>query len=523
MLDLLTASPLLTIMVVVALGAAVGMIPFGPLRLGAAGALFVGLFFGAVEPSLGEGMGLVSTLGLALFVYAVGVAAGETFFADLRRQLPLMGLALAVLTAVAVASLLIGRAFGLTPGLIAGVFAGSLTSTPALAAATQATGSPDAAVGYSLGYPVGVVLAIIAVALVVQRAWPGARDEPSANAAGIVAESVEVDRTTALRAVPGWTDESIKMSYLVRDGRTRVLSPGEDLVPGDQVLVVGSPQATARAIEYLGTRLEQELTTDRGSVDFRRFVVSSSTVAGRSVAQLNLPGRFGGVITRVRRGDADLLAKDDLVLQPGDRVLAVGPQRDLDSIGAFFGDSERKVSEVDALALGLGLVLGLLLGAVVVPLPGGIELSLGPAAGPLVVGMILGAVHRTGPLLWAIPLSVNLTIRQLGLLLFLATVGLASGPMFAQQALTGAGVRAGLMAASLVVVAALLFMIGARTMGLSAPRSAGAFAGFIGQPAILAFANERVDDDRVEAGYAALFALAIVAKIVAVQILAALM
>lgn len=521
MLDLLLSSPLLTIMLVVALGAALGMIPFGPLKLGAAGALFVGLFFGAAEPALGEGMGLVSTLGLALFVYAVGVAAGETFFADLRRQLPIMGLAVGVIAAVSAVAAILGGALGLTPGMIAGVLAGALTSTPALAAATQATGSADAAVGYSLGYPVGVVLAILAVALVVQREWPGPKDEPPEDAEGIVAESVAVERATSLRGVPGWTDEAIKMSYLVRERHTRVLAPGEDLRPGDQVLVVGSPLATTRAIEYLGARLDQELTTDRGSVDFRRFVVSSNDVAGRTVAQLNLPGRYGGILTRVRRGDADLLARDDLVLQPGDRVLAVGPQQDLDDIGSFLGDSERKVSEVDALALGLGLVLGLLLGSLALPLPGGIELSLGPAAGPLVVGMVLGSVHRTGPLMWTIPLSVNLTIRQLGLLLFLATVGLASGPLFAEQAFTGTGALTGALAAVVVLVSAVAFMAGARALGLSAPRTAGGFAGYIGQPAVLSFASDRVDDERIEAGYASLFALCIIAKIVSVQVLAA--
>lgn len=191
-------------------------------------------------------------------------------------------------------------------------------------------------------------------------------------------------------------------------------------------------------------------------------------------------------------------------------------------IGSFFGDSERKVSEVDALALGLGLVLGLLLGSIGLPLPGGVAFSLGPAAGPLVVGMVLGAIHRTGPLIWSIPLSVNLTIRQIGLLLFLATVGLASGPMFAAQALTGAGIRAGALAAAIVLGSALAFMVGARTMGLSTPRAAGGFAGYLGQPAILAVANDRVKDERVEAGYAALFAVGIIAKILAVQVIAAL-
>lgn len=523
MLDLLLASPLLVIMIVVALGAAVGIVPFGPIRLGAAGALFVGLALGALDPRLGEGLALVSTLGLALFVYTVGIAAGETFFSDLRRQLPIMGLAVVVLTLVTAAAVLVGSRLGLGAGMISGTLAGALTSTPALAAATAATGSGDAAVGYSMGYPVGVVFAILAVALVVGRRWPAPRDPALSDREGIVAWSIVVDATAALRDVPGWRDETIKMSYLIRDGRTRVLAPGEDLLPGDRVLVVGGREAVAAAAAFLGRRLDVELTSDRGAVDFRRFVVSEPSVAGRTVAQLNLPGRFGGVLTRVRRGDADLLAKDDLVLQLGDRVLAVVPAGEMQGIGKFLGDSERRVSEVDALALGLGLVLGLLLGAIVVPLPGGIRFSLGSAAGPLVVGMVLGAWHRTGFLIWDIPLSVNLTIRQLGLLLFLAAVGLSAGPSFAALALTPTGLRVGLLALVVIAGSAACFVAGARWLGLSPARTAGGFAGFVGQPAVLDYATSRSTDDRIASGYAALFALGIIAKIVAVQVIAALL
>ncbi len=522
MLDLLTDSPLLTILLVVALGAVVGVIPFGPLRFGAAGALFVGLALGALDPALGEGLELVSSLGLALFVYTVGIAAGETFFADLRKQLPLMGLGIGVIAMVTILALVVGALLGLGSPLVAGVLAGALTSTPALAAATAATGSADAAVGYSLGYPVGVVLAIIAVAVVVTRRWPGTNDSAPPNADGLVAESVHVERATPLREVPGWVNETIKMSYLIRSGHTRVLAPGEDLHPGDQVLVIGASEDVEQAVSFLGHRMERELTSDRQAVDFKRLVVSSPAIAGRTVAQLNLPSRYGSVLTRVRRGDTDLLARDDLVLQLGDRVLAVAPQGELKALTTYLGDSERRISEVDALALGLGLVLGLLLGAITIPLPGGVEFSLGPAAGPLVVGMVLGAVHRTGPLIWNIPLAVNLTIRQLGLMLFLAAVGLASGPQFAEQALTSTGLRAGLLSAVVVGFSALAFLSGARILGISAQRAAGGFAGYVGQPAVLSFATGRVSDERIDAGYAALFALGIIAKIVAVQVIGAL-
>ena len=522
-MDLLAGSPLLAIMVVVALGAAVGMIPFGPIRFGAAGALFVGLAVGALVPNAGQGLGLIQQLGLGLFVYMVGLAAGETFFADLRKQMPVLALGLATATVAFGVAVAAGLALGLDAGFITGGFAGALTSTPALAAATAATGSPNAAVGYSIGYPLGVILAIVAVGLIVGRRWPDARDPRSSTAEGIVARSTHVDRPTTLRDVPGWLDETIKMSYLVRHGRTRVLAPGEHLQDGDRVLVVGAPAAVERAIAHLGHGLDERLTADRGDVDFRRFVVSNPAVAGRTVAQLNLPSRFGGVLTRVLRGDVDLLARDDLVLQPGDRVLAVVPRSEMDAVARHLGDSERKISEVDALALGLGLSLGLLVGAITIPLGGGVQFSLGAAAGPLVVGMVLGALHRTGPLTWDVPLPANLTIRQLGLLLFLAAVGLASGPAFASAAFTMTGVRAGVLAFAVLAVSATVFALGGRLLGLSAPRTAGALAGFVGQPAVLSFATGRLDDERIEAGYAALFALGIIAKILLVQVFGALL
>lgn len=247
MIELLASSPLLTIMVVLAIGAAAGTIPFGPLRFGAAGALFVGLAVGAIDPALGEGLGIVQTLGLALFVYTVGVAAGATFFADLVRQVPLILLGVVVLLVVMGVGVGLGDILGLDTGLIAGTFAGALTSTPALAAATEATGSPAAAVGYSLGYPVGVTLAIVVVALVVKRSWPGRKDAPSLASEGIEAQTVLVEHPTQVKAIPGWAGEEIKISYLIRAGRTKVLSPGEGLESGDKVLVVGAPAAIKEA------------------------------------------------------------------------------------------------------------------------------------------------------------------------------------------------------------------------------------------------------------------------------------
>lgn len=521
MIEVLADNQLLTIMIVLALGTLVGTVPFGAVRFGPAGALFVGLAVGALDPRLGEGLGLVQTLGLALFVYTVGVAAGAGFFRDLRRQLPLMAGAVVVLGVLTGVAVLGARLLGLSPAVAAGTYAGALTSTPALAAASTQAGTEEPAVGYAIAYPVGVVVTILVVAAVVTRTWPSPRDRDSAAGEGLVDISVEVTRSGPLRAAPGAADGSVRFSYLRRDGQTRVVGDREELQVGDRIVVVGPAPAVRAAADHLGHRVDEHLAHDRREVDYRRFVVSNKDVAGRTVGELDLPARFGGVVTRVRRGDLDLLAHDELTLELGDRVRVVVPRGRLRDVGALLGDSERRVSEVDAFSLGVGLALGLAVGLVSLPLPGGVTLALGSAAGPLVVGMVLGRLERTGPLVWGLPLAANLTIRQLGLLVFLGATGLATGQAFAAQAFTRLGLWTAVLAVVVVGVGAVLMVLVGRVVGISPPRTAGALAGFVGQPAILAYANSRCSDERIDAGYAALFALAIIVKIVLVQVVGA--
>ena len=520
-LDVLAAAPVLTVFLVIGLGTAVGHVPFGPVRFGAAGALFVGLAVGALDPRLGEGLGLLRSLGLGLFCYTVGLGAGYTFFRDLKRQLPLMSVAVATLVVASGAGAVYASLTGISPAMDAGAYAGALTS-PVLDAAIEAAGNQEPAVGYALAYPVGVTVAIVLVSLVIGRDWPAARDPRPASADGLTATSVYLLRQIRLDEMEAFRRSRIRVSYLERDGETRVVTPGEELLPGDKVVVVGAPTAVEEAVRELGSGLNRCLAKDRTVVDHRRLTVSSTRVAGRTIGELDMPGRFQGVITRVKRGDLDLLADDDLVLELGDRVLAVVPSDELERAADYFGDSERSIAQIDAFSVGVGMALGVLVGLLAVPLPGGMTLKLGVAAGPLVVGMVLGRVGRTGPFLWGLPHAANATIRQLGLLFFLASIGLTSGPDFAAAAFSATGLAVGGMAALIIVVSAIVLLAGARLVGVSTARAAGGFAGVVGQPAILAFALSKRDDERVEAGYATLFALAIVVKIVMVQVLVAL-
>ena len=514
MASLFASSPLLALFVVVALGAAIGAIRIGPLRFGAAGALFVGLTVSALHPEVvSTHMSIVQPMGLAFFVYCVGISAGATFFQDLRKQTNLLALTTIVCVVGALIALVGGRLLGLSSGLTSGLFTGALTAAPALDTATRLTGDPNAAVGYAFGYPVGVIGGILIVTITVTRKWVGPKDTPSLAGSSLEAVSIHVSKHINTRDIDAWRDQRVRLSYLRRDGRTRVTAPGEDLLPGDHVVMVGDPASIKEAAPLVGEILDHNLEDDRSDLAFERIVVSNPDVAGRSVSELNVTKRFGAVITRVRRGDLDLLARDDLDLQLGDHVAVVVPTDELDDIAEWLGDSERRVAEVDGMAFGIGLVLGLLLGIVSFPLPGGQGFQLGAAAGPLIVGMLLGALRRTGPLVWTLPAAANLTIRQIGLMLFLAALGLNAGTQFASLLGSPEGWRAALLAAVMVVVCCVIQALGAKFIGLSSARAAGGIAGFLGQPAVLQAADARVTDERIEAAYATLFAFAIIVKI----------
>ena len=514
MASLFASSPLLALFVVVALGAAIGAIRIGPLRFGAAGALFVGLTVSALHPEVvSTHMSIVQPMGLAFFVYCVGISAGATFFQDLRKQTNLLALTTIVCVVGALIALVGGRLLGLSSGLTSGLFTGALTAAPALDTATRLTGDPNAAVGYAFGYPVGVIGGILIVTITVTRKWVGPKDTPSLAGSSLEAVSIHVSKHINTRDIDAWRDQRVRLSYLRRDGRTRVTAPGEDLLPGDHVVMVGDPASIKEAAPLVGEVLDHNLEDDRSDLAFERIVVSNPDVAGRSVSELNVTKRFGAVITRVRRGDLDLLARDDLDLQLGDHVAVVVPTDELDDIAEWLGDSERRVAEVDGMAFGIGLVLGLLLGIVSFPLPGGQGFQLGAAAGPLIVGMLLGALRRTGPLVWTLPAAANLTIRQIGLMLFLAALGLNAGPQFASLLGSPEGWRGALLAAVMVVVCCVIQALGAKFIGLSSARAAGGIAGFLGRPAVLQAADARVTDERIEAAYATLFAFAIIVKI----------
>lgn len=554
LLDLLADNPLLLLFAVVALGYPVGRVAVRGVSLGVAAILFAGLAVGALDPRL-RLPEVVQLLGLVLFVYSVGLSSGPGFFATLRRH----GLRNAVVVvgavgAAALVALVAGRALGLAPEHVAGLFSGSGTNTPSLAAVLDLLRADPAAdearraapvVAYSLCYPLGVLLPILAVALApriaarrsatadprraarISHQW-AAVPATRAGSASLVVGTARVTRDDAAGRTLGALHREVRAQVQpgrVRrgDGRVELATDDTILAVGDLVSVVGEPDDVARIVARVGEASAEPFHLDRHELDARRIFVSNPRVAGHALRDLDLPQQFGAVVTAIRRGDTDWVPDGNTVLQLGDRVRVLTRREQLDRVSRFLGDSYRAVSEFDVLTFSFGIVLGIAVGLVPIPLPGGLTLRFGLAGGPVLVALVLGAIGRTGPLVWGIPYGANLTLRQIGLLLFFAGVGTRSGHAVAEAlrdpttfAIVGAGALAG--TASLAVTLAA----GRWLLRVPAGLLTGMIAGVQTQPAALSFALERQGDETPNVGYAAMFPVATIAKIVLAQVLLAL-
>ncbi len=454
-IQLLASNPLLLLFSVIGLGYLVGSARVFGFSLGVSAVLFVGLAIGALDPALALPE-YVYVIGLVLFVYAVGLQSGPGFFASFgKRGMKLNLVAVGLLVAGAVTALLVGRLARLPGAEIAGLFCGALTNTPALAATVEtlkqlSAGQPAAEVGallarpvvaFGLAYPfgvLGVLLAFWGFSRLFRIDFAREEAERRKTAGGGAIESrtyrvtnpglfgLTVKETLALMADPGFV-----LSRVRQGDRLVVALPDTRLSAGDQVVAVGTAESLVRARVLLGEECNEHLPVPQAAgITYRRIFVSSHEVVGRTVAQVQLE-RFNATITRLRRGDADFVPSSDTVLELGDRVRVVAPAEDLERVSKYFGDSIRALSETDFLSLSLGIVLGVLLGMIPLPLPNGMTFRLGFAGGPLIMALILGRLERTGPVTWGLPFEANLVLRQLGLVFFLAGVGTRAGQGFA--------------------------------------------------------------------------------------------
>lgn len=518
-----TENPVLVVFAVIALGSPLGRLRVGPVSLGVAGVLFAGLGVGALIPGIKPPEAL-HLLGLSLFVYAIGLSSGPSFVAALKSGGIKANLAaLVALVAAALAATAGGAWLGKAKA--AGLFAGALTNTPALAGVGETLrhlgddrGAAAAVMAYSIAYPVAVALGTILFSLMARYlgGFFGAEPVPEElRQATVLVTNVSGSgaRLGDLTAEGGW---QVAFGRLTRNGIDRVAFPDERLQPGDLLTMVGGSHEVERVCAALGELAHAVSAHHDGSVDVRRIFMSSRRLAGLPLEQLELEKLFGARVTRIRRGDADVVPPPGFVLELGDRLRVVAPTVRMREIGDYLGDSYQAVGEVEMLTFALGHALGLLLGALAITV-GGVTLKLGFAGGPLCVGLLLGSLRRTGQLVWQVPHAANMAIRQLGLVIFLAGIGLRAGGSLGGVPL---GQMADLVMATVVVTLVgigVALLISSRWLGFSPARSCGLAAAVMTQPALLAWGQERFGCGPVDEGYATVYPLSMIVKILLAQ------
>lgn len=533
----LTENPILTLFIVIGLGYLLGEISFLGLRFGVVGVLFVGLAVGSLGPSISVPE-VIPTLGLIIFIYTIGLQSGPAFFKSLREQgYRTTMFALIIVVLGAGVTVLVSRPAHLTRPRVAGLYTGAMTNTPALAATREllrergrvAGLSPEQlhavadepVVAYSIAYPVGVIGVLVSFALW-RRLWKPDM-EPLGDTPEIRVRDFEVinpaviDRTVE-EVLQSHRDPGFVISRIQQGNSSDIGRLDMRLQRGDIVVAVGDDDALERAEQIFGHPLNAHIEQDHSKLDFRRVFVSRQEIVGKRIRELNLENTIGATVTRLRRGDADLVPTRETRLELGDRVRVLTRRENFSAISRFFGDSIRGAAETDFGSVALGMVLGVLVGLVPIPLPGGI-LRLGFAGGPLLVALIVGKLERTGRICWIMPLHSNLTLRQIGLLFFLAGVGIRAGYSFAEtlrqnglaMVLAGAAVTLVVTQVSLVVGYKLLKIPFASLMGL--------VSGIQTQPACLAYATREANSDAPSVAYASVFPVTLIAKIIIAQLL----
>ena len=304
-----------------------------------------------------------------------------------------------------------------------------------------------------------------------------------------------------------------------KGGQNIVPSADIVLAAGDGLMIVAEQ---AEAVAEAGAALERletgRIVRDRSALDYIRVFVGKANMVGVPLAQLPLPAGFPAHLLHVRRYDTDLVPTPDLMLEFGDRVGVLMPPDRKEEIRRHFGDTVKATAEFSYVSLGLGMVLGVLLGLIPIPIPGVGTVTLGIAGGPLIVALIVGKLRRTGPLLWVMPLPANIVLRNFGLAMFLAAVGINAGQPFVRTVAESGFTMLFIGVAVLLTTVIIVLLVGYYLLKIPYDDLVGVASGATGNPAILVYSTRMAPTERPDIGYAMIFPSMTIVKVIAVQI-----
>jgi len=515
---------------IISIGILIGKVKIRGISLDSSAVIFVALLFGHYGFAVPE---IFQTIGLLFFIYTIGIQAGPGFFESFQKKgQQLVILAGLVVITGALTTVIAAYLFDVDFNLGVGLFAGALTSTPGLAAAIESSQSPLASIGYGIAYPFGVIGVILFIRLSpklfkvnIKKEEEKYNDELSLDYPEIFSKNFIVENKNIIGETIGELEirsmTGANISRIVHEGVAIVPEKSSELQKGDLVKAVGPEQALHKVRLLIGPETEQEVPRS-GQFDIQWILVTNRKVVNKTLSQLNLFQTFGATITRIRRSGIDISPSQDSHIRFGDKLMVASTKGNMPAVIELFGNNVKRLNETDFLPVSAGIVLGILLGMIVIPLPGGSEFKLGLTGGVLIAGLVLSRIGKTGPIIWNISGPANQLLRQLGLLLFLSAVGTRAGETLVET-MAVHGIKLFWIGVSITLIPMLLsIIIGRYIFKINYLSLLGMLTGGMTSTPGLSAADPMTESNAPSIAYATVYPFALVILIICAQIIAIL-
>lgn len=535
------AHTVFTLAITIAIGIALGKIKIAGISLGITWILFVGIALSSfgmqIDPTI---IAFVKEFGLILFVYSVGMQVGPSFFSSFKQGgMRLVGIATAIVLIGVATAYIIHLVTGTPIPTMVGVLSGAVTNTPGLGAAQQAyadsTGvnDPTIAMGYAVAYPLGVVGIIISIVLlrVIFRIKLDKEKEAleSSNESKYAAKiSIELTNTNLFGRTVLETRSLINRSFVVSrvcrvNGQIEIANAQTVLHEGDKMLIICAGDDVEAIEMMLGHQIDMQhsdwINLDQQFIS-RRIIITQPHINGKTIGELRLRSSHAVNVTRVNRSGVDLIPEHNLELQIGDRLTVVGSEMAIDAVAKTLGNSMRRLREPNLISIFLGIFLGVFVGSIPIAIPGMPQaVKLGLAGGPLIVAILISRFGAHYHLVTYTTMSANLMLREVGISLFLAAVGISAGEGFIDTVVNQGGYMWILYGIIITMLPILLVGIFARKVfKLNYFTLMGVVAGSMTNPPALAYSNATAGNDVPAVSYATVYPFMMFLRVLTAQL-----
>ena len=538
------AHSVMILSLVIALGLCLGKLRVKGVSLGLAWILFIGLIFGHFSLNLDEHLlHFLKEFGLILFVYSIGLEVGPGFFASFKNGGKSLNLLSMIVVALSIITTLVIFSFsGTSITSMAGILSGAVTNTPGLGAAQQAFSdlrhidAPSIAAGYAIAYPMGVlgvILSFIILRFALRVDKQKEEDEAKRGKGHLEAMTLNTFAVKVSNQMV-FNDTVKQIRYLLKrdfmiskiirhngERQNEVVNGQTVIEEGDILQIVAHPTVEEPIIALLGEKVDVKDEEFSSELINRRILITKPGINGKSISQLQIRSNLGANITRVNRNGVDLIATPDLKLQLGDRVTVVGKELAIAHTEKILGNQMKRLNYPNLIPIFLGIMLGCIVANIPFFIPGINEnLRLGLTGGPLVVAILIGYFGPKYNLVTYNTISANLMLREIGICIFLACVGLGTGEQFIQTVASESGLTWIIYGIAITMIPIILGgLIGKLVFHINYYTLLGVLAGANTNPSALAYVREQTSADAPTVGYANVYPFAMFLRIVTIQII----